>query len=256
MRMSGLTFMASNTAKPVALSAVALVLWFGAYWYWEPSNKTTRITYGLPPVPAAAVDGQDSGGILGSPIAAAAVAVQGVSGRGTGAASGQVAADEAATLTPRAGPRVVPPEFTTYTVQKGDVSFEAIARRLGGGAKLAEAIKRANPFVPPTKLLVGKTQLRVPSDVENIDGKVVIDAPWTAAAVDTATAIATPPAGSKWPMSEQTHTVVAGETLSGIAAKYYSGPLAWKRVFEANRDVMAAPEKLKTGTTLRIPPGP
>ena len=255
MAMFGITTMASSTAKPVALAAVALVLWFGAYWYWEPSN--IRITYGLPPVPTvtptAMLAVQDGGGILGSPIAAAAVDLQGKSPRGTELVSAPLGEEKS--VSPK--PRVVPPEFTTYTVQKGDVSFESIARRLGGGAKLAEAMKRANPFVPPNKLLVGRTQLRVPSDPENIDGRVKVDPPRAvAAAAENSASVQAPPTGSRWPMIEQSHTVVSGETLSGIAAKYYTGAMAWKKVFDANRDVMAAPEKLKVGTTLRIPPGP
>ncbi len=233
--------MASATAKPVAIAALVLAVWFGTYWLYEPSSKHTRITFGLPPSPAAAAVATEPAPELG---AGDGVAVPVEVGR-TQPQSGGVSTGAMTDSGTAAREVVVPPEFTTYTVQKGDGSFEAIARRLGGGAKLAEAIKRSNAFVSPNKLIPGRTQLRIPVDPDNIDGKVVRTTPE-----------AVPSAGGTpgaEPGDERTHTVAAGETLSGIASKYYKSSASWKLIFDANRDKLDKPERVKVGMVLRIP---
>ena len=233
--------MASATAKPVAIAALVLAVWFGTYWLWEPTSKQTRITFGLPPSPAAAAVATEPAPELGTGDGVAEPVQPSRTGLEAGAA-GEVARTSGGTA---AREVVVPPEFTTYTVQKGDVSFEAIARRLGGGSKLAEAIKRSNAFVSPTKLIPGRTQLRIPVDPENIDGKVVRTTPETVPGAG-----GTPGAE---PGDERTHTVAAGETLSGIASKYYKSSASWKLIFDANRDKLDKPERVKVGMVLRIP---
>ena len=52
-----------------------------------------------------------------------------------------------------------------------------------------------------------------------------------------------------------THTVTSGETLWSIAAKpnVYHDATKWRLIFEANRDVLKSPDRLKAGMTLRIP---
>ena len=52
---------------------------------------------------------------------------------------------------------------------------------------------------------------------------------------------------------EQTYTVKSGDSLSRIAQHVYGDGNAWKRIFEANRDVLADPDKLQPGQSLRIP---
>ena len=49
----------------------------------------------------------------------------------------------------------------------------------------------------------------------------------------------------------KTHTVVSGDTLSGIAQKY--GKDSWKTVYEANKDVIGDdPNKIRAGMELKI----
>jgi len=64
----------------------------------------------------------------------------------------------------------------------------------------------------------------------------------------------TPPGGEQ-KASPRTHTVVAGETLSSIAKKYYSDSTRWKIIFNANKKTIPSPEKLAVGMVLVIPPG-
>jgi nucleoid-associated protein YgaU len=49
------------------------------------------------------------------------------------------------------------------------------------------------------------------------------------------------------------HTVVAGNTLSGIAQQFYGNASRWPRIFEANRDQILNPDRIFPGQTLRVP---
>jgi nucleoid-associated protein YgaU len=58
------------------------------------------------------------------------------------------------------------------------------------------------------------------------------------------------PAGNPY---EQTHVVVAGDTLAKLAQRYYGDPSLYLQIFEANRDILLAPDKIRPGQKLRIP---
>ena len=49
------------------------------------------------------------------------------------------------------------------------------------------------------------------------------------------------------------HVVEKGDTLGAIAKKYYGKASAYPKIFEANRDVLDDPDKIKPGQRLRIP---
>jgi nucleoid-associated protein YgaU len=51
----------------------------------------------------------------------------------------------------------------------------------------------------------------------------------------------------------QWHEVAAGETLSKIAQKYYGDASLYTTIFEANKDVLKDPDKIRVGQKLRIP---
>jgi nucleoid-associated protein YgaU len=50
------------------------------------------------------------------------------------------------------------------------------------------------------------------------------------------------------------HTVVKGDTLSAIAARYYGVMRMFDAVFEANKPMLSHPDKIYPGQVLRIPP--
>lgn len=53
---------------------------------------------------------------------------------------------------------------------------------------------------------------------------------------------------------EQTwHVVTPGDTLSGLAKRYYGKASDYMKIFEANRDVLKDPNVIKVGQRLRIP---
>ncbi len=49
------------------------------------------------------------------------------------------------------------------------------------------------------------------------------------------------------------HYVQKGETLSEIARHYYGSANEWRKIIEANRNVLKDPDKLKAGMRLAIP---
>lgn len=51
----------------------------------------------------------------------------------------------------------------------------------------------------------------------------------------------------------QTYTVASGDTLSKIAKHYYQDANQWRRIYEANRDVLKDPDRIFPGQVLRIP---
>ena len=48
------------------------------------------------------------------------------------------------------------------------------------------------------------------------------------------------------------YTVVSGDTLSGIAEKYYNDANRWRRIFAANRHQIQDPDRIFVGQVLRI----
>ncbi|HWB18493.1 MAG TPA: LysM peptidoglycan-binding domain-containing protein [Vicinamibacterales bacterium] len=51
----------------------------------------------------------------------------------------------------------------------------------------------------------------------------------------------------------QTYTVQAGDTLSKISKQFYGDANKYMQIFEANRDQLTDPNKIKVGQTLKIP---
>ena len=50
------------------------------------------------------------------------------------------------------------------------------------------------------------------------------------------------------------YVVVAGDSLSKIAKREYGDANEWKRIFEANKDILKDPDKIYPGQKLKIPP--
>ena len=50
------------------------------------------------------------------------------------------------------------------------------------------------------------------------------------------------------------HKIAAGETLWGIAVRYYNGRgWLWKEIYDANRDRISSPDLLRSGCEILIP---
>mgnify|MGYP001765356686 FL=1 len=89
--------------------------------------------------------------------------------------------------------------------------------------------------------------------MENFDKLVKTDNTLNAIRVDApkpAPAPVPPPAPKP---AERFYEVVAGDTLSKIALKYYGSANKYMKIFEANRDILNNPDLIKPGQKLRIP---
>jgi LysM repeat protein len=53
--------------------------------------------------------------------------------------------------------------------------------------------------------------------------------------------------------AERTYTVKPGDTLSGIAKQQLGNANAYMKIFEANRDQLNDPDKIRPGQVLKIP---
>ena len=53
--------------------------------------------------------------------------------------------------------------------------------------------------------------------------------------------------------SGRTYTVKSGDTLSGIAKEHLGDANAYMKIYEANRDQLSDPDKIKPGQILKMP---
>jgi len=52
----------------------------------------------------------------------------------------------------------------------------------------------------------------------------------------------------------RTYTVVAGDTLSGIAKRFYGKASKWRAIHAANRERVPDPDRIYPGQVLELPP--
>ncbi len=225
------------------VAACLLVVWFAVFWLYEPSRPASdKISFD--PVPA-------GGDASARPMAAVDTAA--LTQPPVAEAPPVIEPSRPAPSPPPAEPgevrAVVEPQFRSYVVRSGDVSFDVIARRNGGGAALAEAISRANPYVTPNRLVPGRTVLRIPLDPANVQGKVV-----TLRSGEGPSGEPQRTQAGEAAAGERQYTVQPSDTLSGIAQKMYGRSAQWRKIHQANRDRIENPDRLKAGTVLRIPP--
>lgn len=67
-----------------------------------------------------------------------------------------------------------------------------------------------------------------------------------------APAMPTGTTGSPTPGS-RTYVVVKGDSLSKIAKREYGDAAKWRRIYEANQDIVKDPDLIYPGQTLKIP---
>jgi len=78
-------------------------------------------------------------------------------------------------------------------------------------------------------------------------GYARVEALATRRAWKTLAAAARPATTERW------HEVASGDTLSKLAAHYYGNGREYMRIFEANRDVLTNPDRIRVGQRLRVP---
>src|SRR5512145_1893911 len=65
--------------------------------------------------------------------------------------------------------------------------------------------------------------------------------------------VVAPAGAAAAPAASRTYTVKPGDTLSAIAKQYLDSANAYMKIFEANKDQLTDPNKIKPGQVLRLP---
>ncbi len=132
----------------------------------------------------------------------------------------------------------------TYTIASGD-TLAAISRKIYGDAKYASAIEAANAGINPRALKIGQ-QIVIPD-------KAAVVKPPAAVAPVTTVAGGTVPAAPAAPAAK-VYEVQKNDTLIGIARRIYGDAAMYRKIYEANQDVLTSPNAtLRLGQRLRLP---
>jgi len=116
-----------------------------------------------------------------------------------------------------------------HVIRPGDTLFE-IARECYGDASFVRLIEAANPGIVPTALRVGD-RLVLPEKPK----------PQEAGAAPT-------------PPQTKVYVVKKNDTLIGIARRFYGDAAMYRKIYEANRDILPSLNAtLYVGQTLRLP---
>ncbi len=116
------------------------------------------------------------------------------------------------------------PDMMFYRWQQGD-SFAALAQHYYGSKDKVTRLTKANEGRGEASIAVGE-RLWIPIS-ESSKADMTADG--------------------------RTYLVKKGDVLSSISQHFYGTAKKWPKILDANRDVLASPEKLKVGMTLRIP---
>jgi len=91
-------------------------------------------------------------------------------------------------------------------------------------------------------------------ETKNTINQIAIEQPTPrAAGAAPGTTPGTTPLGTTSATEQRIHLVIAGDTLSALAKKYYGDASKYNKIFEANRDQLNDPDKIKVGQKLKIP---
>jgi len=74
-----------------------------------------------------------------------------------------------------------------------------------------------------------------------------------AAHADVAVDLVVDPTTAPPPPAAQTYSVQSGDTLSKISKHFYGDANKYMKIFEANRETLKDPDKIKPGQVLKIP---
>lgn len=209
--------------------AALVALWIVVYWLWEPGGSAGGYEASLP----RAGDVRD--------------------------VEPEPASDPTPVERPRGGAtpgddgsRVEAPRFREYTVGTNE-TLQRIALREYGTVTLWTAIAQANPLLDPNRLRAGRV-IRLPVDPYNVQGRVVTgDDSGDADPEETGAGRGGPPVEAP---SVIEYRVVRGDTLGGIATRFYGSSRWTDFLFQANRDRLSSPGAIRIGQTLMIPPKP
>ncbi len=136
-----------------------------------------------------------------------------------------------------------------YTWSEGD-TWTRVAQRLYGSGAFAEDLRVVNDDARPT----AGTRVFV---LERMGSTARADAADPRLPRPAPIARPQPAVGGDVVVNAEgtfvEHVVGNGDTLSSISERYYGTAARWRRIYDANRDELPNPDRLKVGTHLRIP---
>jgi len=136
--------------------------------------------------------------------------------------------------------------------------FEFFGKSLGAKARSAvDSINKMNIGIRDLRATVAGKTVTLEGQADNVEAKgravqefnKIVVTENTINRIQVGAAPAAKPAAA----GEQIHVVVSGDTLSALAKKYYGKASLYKKIFEANRDILNNPDLIKVGQKLRIP---
>lgn len=227
----------------LAFAALALIaLWVIVYWWTPAPSQGIDIAFAPP------IDGPEIVTELPPPEPAQPALPQPEPAPTTPAPA------EPAPKAERPPATVVPPSFYRYTVRPGDTA-RRISQRFYGVTDHWQQVMKANPKTDFQRLREGM-EILVPVNPRNIQG-IPADpskrrqpgSPESQQTEQNAREV-TGPAGFAY-------KVEPGDTLSGLAQRFYGRGSAWRAIVAANREALGPEgEKLRPGMTITIPPAP
>lgn len=119
--------------------------------------------------------------------------------------------------------------YVTVVGPPSGVSEDQVAALQAGGARLVQRVAGADPTTTQVildRLVAQDRRFLSPDDIP-------------------------PPLPEPEPA---TYTVQPGDTLSSIARQLYGKASLWRIIFDANRDILDDPGRIRSGQVLRIPP--
>ena len=128
------------------------------------------------------------------------------------------------------------PESVPRSVRRDDISNQTVNAVNAPVDAPAPAVAPVAPVDAPAPAVAPVAPVAEPAPVK--DSKAVAPV----AAVDN-------PA----PAMPETYTVVKGDTLGAIARKFYGKASAWKRIQDANADLLKGKDLIRPGMKLQIP---
>lgn len=132
-----------------------------------------------------------------------------------------------------------------------DMGKKLFDKEEDGAPKIQEYIDNDNPGISGllVELKDGVASLFGKSDDPVAVEKAVLMAGNVEGVKEVVSEIDAPPLSGK----VDYYTIVKGDTLSGIAKRYYGDAMKYPAIFEANREVIKDPDLIYPGQKIRIP---